>query len=245
MAPGVISALLVLGTVLAQESAPPKALFVVDGAGGFFSCSNAYLRSTAINNPDVQVLPHLWSHGFRRYLADQMDTPHAVRKGEDLASQITNWKAANPGGKAWLLGHSAGCYVAMHAAASLPPDTLEKTALLLPSCSTRAEIQGAMKASRLGVHVWYSEADWFVLGLIVRFSGCGDDPNTSKAAGRFGFQPIPKDPEEVELMRSRLRQYPWHRRDIRFGHHGGHYGAYKAAYSQLVVLPVLFSETVD
>lgn len=245
MAPSVLSALLVLGTVFSQEAAPAKALFVVDGAGGFFTCSNAYLRSAATIAPDVQVIPHLWSHGFRRYMADQMDAPHALRKGQDLASQITNWKNANPGGKVWLLGHSAGCHVAIHAAANLPPDALEKTALLLPSCSTKADIQGALRASRLGVHVWYSEADWLVLGLIMKISGCGDDRSTSRAAGRFGFHPVPRDPGEIEMMKNRLRQYPWHRDHVELGHNGGHYGAYRSPFSHLVVLPILFSESVD
>jgi pimeloyl-ACP methyl ester carboxylesterase len=245
MAPGILSTWLMLGTVFAQEQAPPKALFVVDGAGGFFTCSNAYLRGAATISPDVQVIPHLWSHGFRRYLADQMDQTHALRKGHDLASQITNWKNAHPGGKAWLLGHSAGCHVAIHAAANLPADCLEKTALLVPSCSTKADIQGALRASRLGVHVWYSESDWLVLGIVMKISGCGDDRSTSRAAGRFGFQPVPQNPADIELMRNRLRQYPWQRDHATLGHNGGHYGPYRAPFAQVVVLPILFSETID
>jgi alpha-beta hydrolase superfamily lysophospholipase len=156
-----------------------------------------------------------------------------------------NWKNAHPGGRVWLLGHSAGCHVALHAAGAMPPDTIEKMALLVPSCSTKADIAGALRASRLGVHVWYSEADWLILGIVMKVSGCGDDYSTSKAAGRFGFQPIPKSPDEIDLMRRRLRQYPWHQVHSTLGHNGGHYGVYRSQFSQVIVLPILFSPVVD
>ncbi len=244
MVPGFFPAWLLIGAIFALEE-PSKALFVVDGAGGFFTCSNSYLRGTAAVAPDVDVIPFLWSHGFRRYLADQMDTEYAQKKGLELASQIMNWKNAHPGGRVWLLGHSAGCHVALHAAGAMPPDTIEKMALLVPSCSTKADIAGALRASRLGVHVWYSEADWLILGIVMKVSGCGDDYSTSKAAGRFGFQPIPKSPDEIDLMRRRLRQYPWHQVHSTLGHNGGHYGVYRSQFSQVIVLPILFSPVVD
>ena len=165
--------------------------------------------------------------------------------GTRLASQILAWKHANPNGKVYLLGHSAGCGIALHAASELPPDTIEKIAVMLPSCSTKVDLIGAIRASRNGVHVWCSDQDWVILGMMVRMFGCQDDTTTWRAAGRFGFEPKPITSEEKQLVAERLRHYPWNETHKILGNDGGHYGAYRSPFLETVVMPNLFHPKVE
>lgn len=223
----------------------PRLLMAVDGAGQFFTCSNACLRACMEHFPDVDVRAMLWSHGYRRYVADQRDLHWAKNMGSRLASQIMAWKQANPNGRVYLLGHSAGCGIALHAASELPPDTLEKVAVMLPSCSTNVDLIGAIRATKYGVHVWHSDQDWVILGLMVRMFGCQDDTTSWRAAGRYGFEPKPITAEEKTLVQDRLRHYPWNETHKRLGNDGGHYGAYRSPFLEMVVLPNLFHANVE
>lgn len=223
----------------------PRLLFAVDGAGQFFTCSNACLRACMDHFPDVDVRPMLWSHGYRRYIADQRDFRWANTMSSRLASQILAWKQANPTGKVFLLGHSAGCGIALHAASELPPETLEKVVVMLPSCHSKVDLIGAIRATKYGVHVWCSDQDWVILGLMIRMFGCQYDTNSTKAAGRWGFEPKPVTEEEKVLVRDKLRHYPWNETQKRLGNDGGHYGAYRSPFLETIVLPNLFHSTVE
>jgi hypothetical protein len=223
----------------------PRLLMAVDGAGQFFTCSNACIRACMDHFPDVDVRPFLWSHGHRRYVADQRDFIWANAMSSRLASQILAWKQANPTGKVYLLGHSAGCGIALHAASELPPETLEKIVVMLPSCSTRVDLIGGIRATKYGVHVWCSDQDWVILGLMVRMFGCQYDTASIRAAGRWGFEPKPITDEEKTLVREKLRHYPWHQSQKRLGNDGGHYGAYRSPFLETIVLPNLFHAEVE
>ena len=228
-----------------QQENCPRLLMAVDGAGQFFTFSNACIRACMDHYPDVDVRPFLWSHGHRRYVADQRDFHWANTMASRLASQILAWKQANPTGKVYLAGHSAGCGIALHAASELPPETLEKITVMLPSCSSKVDLIGSIRASKHGVHVWCSDQDWVILGLMVRMFGCQYDTASIRAAGRWGFEPKPITHEEKALVRAKPRHYPWHQSQKRLNNDGGHYGAYQSPFLEKVVLANLFNPEVE
>ena len=56
-------------------------VFAVDGAGGFQATSQALRQAVADRGMPLYVKPVAWSHGYGRFLADQMDLGHARAAG--------------------------------------------------------------------------------------------------------------------------------------------------------------------
>jgi hypothetical protein len=178
-----------------------------------------------------------WTHGYCRVLSDQVHGSHIRAEGRQLAGVLLLWRQEHPGGRLCLLGHSAGCAVALTAAELLPPDTLNRIVLLAPAVSHKHDLRPALAASCEGIDVFYSSDDWAWLGIAVAVAGTADRCRTA-AAGRLGFRPTAFGPGDEGLY-ARLRQYPWDPSLAWTGHRGGHYGAYQPDYLRLFVLPLL------
>jgi pimeloyl-ACP methyl ester carboxylesterase len=213
-------------------------VFVADGAGGF-ECTSAIME-------DVVAEDHLplgvemvdWSHGFGRFFADQMDYDHARAEGRCLAERIRARRLACPTGPIYLIGHSAGSGVVLAAAECLPPDSIDDIVLLAPSVSADYDLRPALRASRRGIDVFYSGRDWAYLGAGVSIVGTADR-EWSAAAGRVGFRPVGRCPEDTALYCARLRQHAWDRSVRWTGNHGGHHDCYQPCFLRAYVMPLL------
>lgn len=225
------------GTTPCPDRKPEGLVFVADGAGNFCAASASLARVVEEKHAPLCVQPFMWSHGYLRIVADQTCHDHLRNRGKDLAKLVLAHKREHPDTLIYLLGHSAGSSVVLSAADSLPPDTLERVILLAPATSCTRDLRGVLRASRLGVDVFYSRDDWWYLGMAVTLVGTSDR-HWSAAAGRVGFQPVIGCPEDG-LLYEKLRQYPWDENLAWTGHKGGHYGAYQPGFLKLCVLPLL------
>jgi pimeloyl-ACP methyl ester carboxylesterase len=215
---------------------PTHVVFVADGAGDYRSASTSLRETAAADGWPLDIRTFVWSHGFLRNLADHTDYDWARDRGRELAGQVLAQKAARPDIPVSLMGHSAGSFVVLEAAAQLPPDTLERIVLLAPSVSSKFDIKPALTAARNGMDVFYSKNDRVWLGAFTAMAGTSDSSTETRPAGRFGFEPQVA-PSEVPLY-SKLRQYEWNPTLDQVGNDGGHYGAYQPGHLKKFVLPL-------
>jgi pimeloyl-ACP methyl ester carboxylesterase len=212
-------------------------VFAVDGAGGFQATSRSLHRAILDAGLPLYVESVAWSHGFGRFLADQVDEEHAREEGRCLAERIQGWHQKAPGKPVYLVAHSAGSAVALAAAESLPPGSVERIVLLAPAVSRSYDLRSALRCAKQGVDVFHSERDWGYLGLGTAVVGTADR-RWEPAAGRVGFRPEVTTPEDAALY-EKLRQHPWDSCVEWTGNHGGHYGPYQARFLRAYVLPLL------
>src|SRR5262245_15282672 len=213
-------------------------VWVLDGAGDLKGCSNALVSANALSGEPVELAVFPWSHGYRRLWRDQTDTAHARLQGAKLAEAIQERRAKEPGRRVIVLGHSAGCAVALAAGDLLPIDAVERFVLLAPSVSTGYDIRPTLWSAREGLDVFCSRKDWVALGFVVRVVGTTDNPSCGAAAGRLGFKP--KGPNALaDLEAVRLRQHFWTPEVAWTGHTGGHHGMFAPGFIQAYLLPLL------
>jgi hypothetical protein len=168
---------------------------------------------------------------------DHTDYEAQMAAAKNLAVMIQHYRQVCPNGPVYLIGHSAGTHVVLEAAGSLPPDTIERIALLAPSVSNHYDLRAALRASRRGIANFYSTQDE-VVSLGVAMLGTADR-RSGKPAGETGFAPPPNCPD-ADLY-CKLRQYYWRPEIARAtGHLGGHNGFTRAGYLEACVLPLLF-----
>lgn len=210
-------------------------LFAADGAGNFRSTSAALYRAVADSGLPLCVQPFEWSHGYGRIVADQIDHAHARSAGRQLAEHIEACHRASPACAIYLLGHSAGSLVVLTAVETLPAGTVDRVVLLGPSVSAGYDLRPALRGVREGIDVFFSDRDWWFLGVGTALVGTVDG-GWHRPAGRIGFRPVLETPEDAVLY-SKLRHHPWHRCLEWTGHHGGHYGGYQPDYLRAYVLP--------
>jgi pimeloyl-ACP methyl ester carboxylesterase len=214
------------------------AIFAVDGAGGFQANSKSLSQTVAQAHLPLEVLPVAWSHGYGRFLVDQIDSAYSKERGGELAQEILAYRRAFPHKKVFLAAHSAGSAVALAAADALPPDTLDRIILLAPSVSSNYDLRPALRSARLGMDVYYSPRDVWQLGFGVALAGTADGCWGCAAAGRVGFQVHNECPGD-DVLYAKLRQHPWDRSLAWTGNRGGHYGSYQPEFLQAFVLPLL------
>jgi pimeloyl-ACP methyl ester carboxylesterase len=212
-------------------------VFVANGAGGFHAPSEAFEKAVAKEGLPLTVEEVVWSHGYGRVLADEIDYCHARREGEHLAVQVARYRERCPTAEVYLFGHSAGSAVVLAAAEALPPGSINRLVLLSPSVSTRYDLKPALRACCDGIDVFFSERDYGYLGLGTGVVGTADRLGGA-AAGRVGFQVAANSPADA-ILYSRLRQHPWHPSVAWTGNRGGHYGGYQVDFLRAYVLPLL------
>lgn len=133
-----------------------------------------------------------------------------------------------------LIGYSTGCRVALLAAESLPPGSVERIVLLAASVSCSYDLTPALKATSRGIDSFWSAEDG-VLEYIPGRLGTADGL-VMACAGQVGFQaPGPPRPEQVELYR-KLRQYRWHEA---MGGQGGHSTWHAPRFQRRYLVPLL------
>ncbi|MBA4192445.1 MAG: hypothetical protein C0467_31135 [Planctomycetaceae bacterium] len=192
------------------------------------------------DNPvELSVFP--WSHGYRKLWADQTDSDHVREQGRRLAETILERKAREPGRRIVVVGHSAGCGVALAAGDALPMDAVNRMILLAPSVSTGYDVRPTLWSSREGVDVFCSKKDWVALGFVVRVVGTTDRSRLDGAAGRWGFQPKgSKALADVEA--ARFRQHFWTEEMARTGHTGGHHGVNAPDFVRTYLHPLMLGQ---
>jgi len=218
-------------------------VYVADGAGDFRTTSAALKRVLAEDGVPLEVRTVLWSHGYWRVAADQLDEEHTRVEGLRLAEQIAAERRANPDQEIYLLGHCAGCGVVLSAAEALPPQSVDGIILLAASMPTNYDLRPALRCSRGGIDNFYSSQDRWCLGLWLRL-GIVAGARYTPAAGRFGFRPVIESPADAAVY-AHLRQHSWQPDWEWAGNSGGHYGCYQPEFLRLFIVPLLNRNLVN
>ncbi|MBY0525991.1 MAG: lysophospholipase [Gemmataceae bacterium] len=211
-------------------------IYAVNGAGSFQGSSAALCKVVGEERLPytVEVVP--WSHGAGRFLADQMDYDHARAEGRQLAEKIAAYKQRNPCGQVFIVAHSAGSAVALSAAESLPPGSIDRIVLLAAAVSADYDLRPALRCCRCGIDNFYSDRDRYYLGIGAGIVGTTDREWTAPA-GRVGFRPVIATADDECLYR-KLHQHPWDSSQSWTGHTGGHTGSYRPEFMRAYVLPL-------
>jgi hypothetical protein len=218
-------------------------VFVANGAGDTRLASTNLNMVVAQTGAPIQIETFVWSHGNRRVVADQTDRDNHAMQGRRLACELSAYRQAYPNRRICLVGQSAGSAVALVAAESLPPNTLDLIVLLSPSVCTDHDLRPSLRASREGIDHFYSNRDHLVLGLGMCIVGT-TDADCRKAAGKVGFRPVVSDAAD-EALYARLRQHAWDPSLRWTGHMGGHFGNLEPRFLRWYVLPLLEGSAVD
>ena len=118
-----------------------------------------------------------------------------------------------------LVGYSGGGGMALLIAEALPREViLDRLILIGAAMSPTYDLTKVLAKTRELV-CFYSEQDWFILGLGTRTFGTIDRRH-GDSAGRVGFH----DAQGHLLQAPKLRQVPWGSEWRRLGHDGGHVG---------------------
>jgi pimeloyl-ACP methyl ester carboxylesterase len=212
-------------------------VFVANGSGDFRTVSTPLSQVVAETATPLQVETFVWSRGRGRYVTDHVDHANHLAQGRRLATLVAAYRAANPAGRVYLIGHSAGCAVVLAAAELLPPDGLDKVVLLSPSVCVTYDLRPALRATRGGIDAFTSREDRLVLGLGMALVGTAEG-GCDRAAGQCGFTPVIACPGDANLY-GKLRQHPWCPAVGWTGHTGGHYGNNQSGFLRAYVLPLL------
>jgi pimeloyl-ACP methyl ester carboxylesterase len=213
-------------------SPPTGIVYFVDGAGGYQKSRSSLESAVRKSGLALEVRSFDWNYPNGFGLADEVDVAHSRAQGERLAQELALCQSLRPGVPVYVVAYSAGCAVALAAADSLSPDSVERIVLLSPSVSREYDLRKALRAARSGMDVFFSERDRFWLGVGTAIVGTSDGKRQS-AAGRVGFVP-PADP-----LIARLRQYPWDPSVAWSGNTGGHSGTIRSSYLEAYVVPLL------
>ncbi len=219
-------------------STPPQLLLVVlDGAGGYPSAYNAITEAVREQGLPIQIESVRWGHSHGRFIADQTDADFAFAAGQQLATQLQPLRDRYPSLPLVIVAHSAGTAPALACAEALPANSIERMIFMAPAVSNRYDLRRALKATRNGIDVFYSERDWFYLGIGIVLLGTTDGKR-DVAAGRTGFVfPSPGTPEAA--VYSKLHQYRWDPSLSWTGNTGQHNGAYRQVFLRTQVLPLI------
>lgn len=220
----------------------PKVLVVVlDGAGGYPSAYLAIRDMIQCLGLPIQVESIRWGHGDGRFIADETDVCYARQAGQQLAQEIQFLRGQYPSIPLIMVSHSAGAAPSLACAESLPPNTINRLILLAPAVSSTYDIRRALVGCKTGIDVFYSERDWFYLGIGMKILGTTDGKR-EVPAGRAGFS-LPADCSPDTALFSKLRQYRWNSSMTWTGHTGGHTGTYRPLFLKTQIIPLIWSST--
>ena len=177
------------------------------------------------------------------YFANLRDEAGNRRKADELVSRIVRYQMGYPGRPVVLIGQSGGGGFATWVLEALPEPTRVKGAILLAAAlSGEYMLDRALARAEEGIISFYSERDWFLLGVGTTISGTMDGKH-AESAGKVGFR-VPTDGARAELYR-KLYQVAWLPDMAETGHTGRHITTGSAAFVATYVAPFVLAKRWD
>ncbi len=178
------------------------------------------------------------------YLVNLRDETRNRRRAEDIAHRIVRYRMAYPGRPVMLIGQSSGGGMAAWVAEALPADErIDGIVMLAASLSPGYRLDAALARCDRGIISFYSERDWFLLGVGTTISGTMDGEHTS-SAGRVGFYPPTREPAAT-LYGRKLFQVAWQPAMAGTGNTGIHLTSGARAFVAQYVAPFVLTEKWD
>lgn len=208
----------------------PDVVFIVPGVGGPTGY-NALVDSLRRPNRSIQMIT--WGAPRPLFFLNYSDQKIHDDAERQFAQILAKWKNDHPAGEISIIGHSAGCGVALGAIAQLNPGSIDHLVLLAPSVSPIYDLWPALARVNGPVHVYTSEKDTLLEWRTGKFSTY--DRVQTAAAGVRGFR--------GNYPSNRLVQHAFEDRWIEMGHEGGHWGPLAGDFSRSMIAPLLDSAT--
>lgn len=141
-------------------------------------------------------------------------------KAGEIARMIARYKVAYPDKPVLLVGQSGGGAMALWTVEALPQGVqVDGVILLAASISTNYSLDIALSKTKRGIVNFYSNRDWFFLGLATTAVGTMDGEHAS-SAGKNGFE----EPQQWGRPNTynKLFQIPWQAKMASAGSLGAH-----------------------
>jgi pimeloyl-ACP methyl ester carboxylesterase len=176
-------------------------------------------------------------------LTNQRDEARNRRMARELANRITAYRASNPSGSVFLVGHSGGTAVAIWAAEALPDgQQIDGIVLLASSLSPGYDLSRALERTREGIVSFRSERDSALLGAGTTLFGTMDGKHV-EAAGKVGFS-VPESDQAAEAYEA-FSEIRWNATMSGTGHDGSHFGCLAAGFVSSYVAPLIVARQWD
>lgn len=147
----------------------------------------------------------------------------------DFAQRIQQWHTDHPQSRIAVIGHSAGCGVALGGVSQLHDFQVETLILLAPSVSPGYDLKPALAHLTGTVHVFTSRNDSLLEWRTTTFETY--DRLHTAAAGVVGFK--------SDVPSGRLIQQEYQPAWASLGNDGGHWGPLAKPFSGQVIAPLL------
>ena len=155
------------------------------------------------------------------YLVNLRNESRNREQAELIADRIIRYKMAYPGKAVVLVGQSGGGGMAAWVVEALPPqERVDGVIMLAASLSPQYPLDATLAKSSRGVVNFYSDRDWFILGVGTTISGTMDGEHTS-SAGRVGFE-MPTSGPSSKLYYQKLFEVAWQPAMAETGYDGRH-----------------------
>jgi pimeloyl-ACP methyl ester carboxylesterase len=194
----------------------PGLVIIVEGIGGLDMIGKSATVSFRQVGLPHEVHHFHWTHGTGRYLKDLQDTQHVLKKADELAAFIRDYRAKNPNRPIYIVAKSGGTGLALFALQRLPENTVERVILLSAAVSPNYDLRPALRATRREIVSFHSRNDRYLLGWGTSTFGT-IDRYYGQSAGLGGFV-IPESLSEQDRpLYMRLIQVPFSARMLREG----------------------------
>jgi pimeloyl-ACP methyl ester carboxylesterase len=192
--------------VCAAEWEPKPVVYLVGGIGRMILLSPSARFAFPLAGVDYELRDYHWQHENGGQLRDLQDEPHLLRKSADLANEIRELREREPNRRVYLIGHSAGSAVVVHAAELLPPGSIERIILLSPALSPTYDLTKALRATKRQIVAFNSRYDPAL--HCTSLFGTADRVYCTSAGVKGFTQPAYLD-DAAKHSYERLVQIPW------------------------------------
>jgi pimeloyl-ACP methyl ester carboxylesterase len=200
----------------ANNEVVPGLVIIVEEIGGLdvIGISAAFsIRQAGLPH---EVHHFTWTHGTGKFLKDLQDTLHILKKADELAAFIKDYRVKHPNRPIYIVGKSGGTGLVLFALQTLPPNSIERVILLSAAVSPNYDLRAALQATRREVISFHSRNDRYILGWGTSKFGT-IDRYYGQSAGLTGFV-IPESlSEQDRQLYMRLIQVPFSSRMLREG----------------------------
>jgi pimeloyl-ACP methyl ester carboxylesterase len=217
----------------------PGLVIIVEGIGGL-----DIIGLSADHSFKKAGLPHEihhfnWTHGIGRHFRHLQDTQHVLKKANELAAFIRDYRARHPNRPIYVIGKSGGTGLVLLALQTLPANTVERVILLSAAVAPTFDLRDALRATRREVVSFHSRHDRLILGWGTSKFGT-IDRYYGPSAGLNGFT-IPERLDDGDrVLYRRLVQVPFSARMLLEGTSaGGHQSTSMPWFLSAEVVPWL------
>lgn len=211
-------------------------VIVVTGIDGQAAHNEAACRALCDDRLGMAVELYDWTAPLGP-LFNQCAVGRNRQMARGLAERVGRYCRAHPGGRVYLVAHSAGTAVAVWALEALPEAAVVSGVVLLASSlSPGYDLAKALTHSHDGIVSFCSQADSVLLGAGTSWVGTADRKFT-EAAGKVGFRVDPTGTAAGAYRK--LHQVAWSRETAGTWRDGGHFACTAPPFVRQRVAPLI------